>query len=137
KPEEVRHWLALFEIYRLERLSGEYAELARRFKERHADGDARRKGQYFGREIDPGNALYAEESFKNLETNRPAAARRISASDFDPLAENWLNAPMDFQNEVLANDLRTALMADAKMREQDLLPNPMPALRNVEIFSVA
>ena len=44
---------------------------------------------------------------------------------------------MDFQNEVLANDLRTALMADAKMREQDLLPNPMPALRNVEIFSVA
>ena len=93
--------------------------------------------QYFGREIDPGSTLYAEESFKNLETIGPAAARRIAASDFDPLAENWLNAPMDFQNEVLANDLRTALMADAKMREQDLLPNPMPALRNVEIFSVA
>jgi len=137
KPEEVRLWLALFEIFRLERLSGEYAELARRFKERHGESDAWRKVQYFGREIDPGNTLYAEESFKSLETIGPAAARRIAASDFDPLAENWLNAPMDFQNEVLANDLRTALMADAKMREQDLLPNPMPALRNVEIFSVA
>ena len=136
-PQEVRLWLALFEIFRLERLSGEYAELARRFRERHAESDAWRKVQYFGREIDPGNALYAEEAFKNLETIGPSAARRMAAADFDPLAENWLNAPMDFQNEVLANDLRTALMADAQIREQDLLPNPMPALRNVEIFSVA
>ena len=44
---------------------------------------------------------------------------------------------MDFQNEVLANDLRTALMSEAGMQEQDLIPNPMPALRNVEMFTVA
>jgi hypothetical protein len=38
---------------------------------------------------------------------------------------------------VLANDLRRALMAGAKLRDQDLAPNPMPALRNVEMFTVA
>ena len=137
KPEEMRPWLALFEIFRLERLSGEYAELARRFKERYGESDYWRKVQYFGREIDPGNMLYQEESFKSLETIGPSAARRMAATNFDPLAENWLNAPMDFENDVLANDLRKALMTDAAMREQDLMPNPMPALRNVEIFSVA
>ena len=45
--------------------------------------------------------------------------------------------PMDFQNEVLANELRNALMAEAGINEQDLVPNPMPALRNIEMFSVA
>jgi hypothetical protein len=44
---------------------------------------------------------------------------------------------MDFQNEVLANELRKALMAQAGIAEQDLVPNPMPALRNIEMFSVA
>ena len=42
---------------------------------------------------------------------RRAAGRR---SSFDPVAENWLNAPMDFENEVLANDLRRALMDEAR-----------------------
>jgi hypothetical protein len=65
------------------------------------------------------------------------AAASAAAATFDPLAENWLDAPMDFENEVLANDLRRALMGDAALTEQDLLPNPMPALRNVEMFSVA
>jgi hypothetical protein len=56
---------------------------------------------------------------------------------FDPIAENWLGAPMDFENEVLANDLRKAVMAEAGIADSDLLPNPMPALRNVEMFTVA
>jgi len=56
---------------------------------------------------------------------------------FDPIAENWLGAPMDFENEVLANDLRKAVMAEAGITDGDLLPNPMPALRNVEMFTVA
>ena len=58
-------------------------------------------------------------------------------STFDPIAENWLGAPMDFENEVLANELRKAVMAEAGIQEGDLLPNPMPALRNVEMFTVA
>ncbi len=138
RPEEVKTWLALFEIFRLERLSGQFADLAFRFKEEHGKSDYWRKVQFFGREIDPGNTLYQDESFKSFETIGPSEARRIAAeSTFDPIAENWLNAPMDFQNEVLANELRKALMAQAGINEQDLVPNPMPALRNVEMFTVA
>ncbi len=138
RPEEVKMWLALFEIFRLERLSGQFADLAFRFKEQHGKNDYWRKVQFFGREIDPGNTLYQDESFKSFETIGPSEARKIAQeSTFDPVAENWLNAPMDFQNEVLANELRMALMAKAGISDQDLVPNPMPALRNVEMFTVA
>ena len=138
KPEEVRSWLALFEIFRLERLSGEFAELARRFREPHGKSEFWPKVQYFGREIDPGNELYAQAPLNTFETIGPSQARRLAAeSSFDPVAENWLGMPMDFQNEVLANELRKTLMAGAGINEQDLVPNPMPALRNIEMFSVA
>jgi hypothetical protein len=136
-PSEMRFWLALFEIFRLERLTGEFAELARRFREQFGRAAEWRKVQYFGREIDPGNRLYQDESFSSLETIGPREARRVAEETFDPLAENWLNAPMDFDNEVLANELRNALMVEASLTEQDLVPNPMPALRNVEMFTVA
>ncbi len=43
-----------------------------------------RKVRYFGREIDPANPLYREDS--------PTTA------SFDPIEENWLDAPMDFEN---------------------------------------
>ena len=138
-PREVKTWLALFEIFRLERLTGEFAELAARFREHHGGGDWWRKVRYFGREIDPGNPLYREDAVATLETIGPREARRLAASlaAVDPIAENWLNAPMDFENEVLANELRNALMAEARISDQDLIPNPMPALRNVEMFTVA
>ena len=44
---------------------------------------------------------------------------------------------MDFENDVLANELRNKLMARAGLGENDLVPNPMPALRNIEMFTVA
>ncbi len=139
RPEEPRTWLALFEIFRLERLTGEFSELARRFREQHGESDAWRKVQFFGREIDPANPLYRPEVVNTLETIGPREARKVAAAaaSFDPIAENWLNAPMDFENEVLANELRKALMIQAGLTEQDLAPNPMPALRNVEMFTVA
>jgi len=94
--------------------------------------------QYFGREIDPGNELYREAPITNFETIGPAQAKKIAAAaNVDPVAENWLGAPMDFENEVLANELRKGLMADAGINEPDLVPNPMPALRNIEMFNVA
>ena len=145
-PQEVRPWLALFEIFRLERLTGQFAELAQRFREHHGKGPYWPKVQFFGREIDPGNPLYREEPALNtLETIGPREAKRLAAglatvgpsATFDPIAENWLNAPMDFENEVLANELRRKLMSDAALTEQDLVPNPMPALRSVEMFTVA
>jgi phage tail protein X len=137
-PAEMKTWLALFEIFRLERLTGEFAALAQRFKAQHGEGETWRKVQYFGREIDPGNALYREEPINTLETIGPREARRLAAgSNFDPIAENWLNAPMDFQNEVLANELRQALLQRAGLTEEDLAPHPLTALRNVEMFTVA
>ena len=145
RPQQVRPWLALFEIFRIERLTGEYAQLAERFREHHGKSEHWRKVQFFGREIDPGNALYREEPLNTLETIGPREARRLAAGlssvgstgTFDPIAENWLEAPMDFENEVLANELRLKLMAQASLTEQDLQPNPMPALRNIEMFTVA
>ena len=144
-PGEVRPWLALFEIFRLERLTGQFAELADRFKLGFGKTEYWRKVQFFGREIDPGNALYKDEPLNSLETIGPREARKLAAglstvstgSNVDPVAENWLNAPMDFQNEVLANELRMSLMAGASLTEQDLIPNPMPALRGVEVFNPA
>ena len=45
---------------------------------------------------------------------------------------------MDFENEVLAIELRRALMdAGRASTDEDLVPNPMPALRSVEMFTVA
>ncbi|HUP29982.1 MAG TPA: hypothetical protein VM122_07415 [Usitatibacter sp.] len=139
RPREVKPWLALFEIFRLERLAGEYAALAARFQQQHGDTAEWRKVRFFGREIDSGNALYKEDTVNTLETIGPREARKLAAaaSNWDPIAENWLEAPMDFENEVLANDLRRALMAEAQLNDHDLLPNPMPALRNVEMFTVA
>jgi hypothetical protein len=43
---------------------------------------------------------------------------------------------MDFENEVLATELRRSLMTRAAVEDRDLVPNPMPALRSVEMFSV-
>lgn len=133
-PSEVRTWLALFEIYRLERLSAEFAELARRFFEHFGSTEYWRKIRYFGREIDPGNFLYRED-VDALETIGPGA--RKPDERFDAARENWLDAPMDFDNQVLANELRQALMAGAGIVDQDLVPNPMPALRDAEMFTVA
>ena len=138
KPSEVRTWLALFEIFRLERLTGEFAALAQRFHQQHGNTEYWRKVQYFGREIDPTNPLYKEDAINTLETIGPREAKRLAAGGgVDPIAENWLEAPMDFENEVLANELRQSLMTVAGLTEQDLIPNPMPALRNVEMFTVA
>jgi hypothetical protein len=138
RPEMVKAWLALFEIFRLERLTPEFAALAHRFKVQHGESEHWRKVQYFGREIDPGNALYQDDPVNTLETIGPREARRLAAAaSFDPVAENWLNAPMDFENEVLASELRLLLMQHAGLTEQDLAPNAMPALRNVEMFTVA
>jgi hypothetical protein len=134
--EVVKPWLALFEIYRLERRAVEFAELARKFKELHGDTGNWRKVQFFGREIEPANPLYRDLSV-GIETIKFEAGKPPAAASFDPIAENWLNAPMDFENEVLANDLRRALMQDAGLTDEDLVPNPMPALRSVEMFSVA
>ncbi len=138
RPEEVRPWLALFEIFRLERLDAEFAQLARRFRERHADAPEWRKVQFFGREIDPANGLYREDALAALETIGTApAARRAGLDAFDPATENWLLVPVDFANEALAVEMRQALMRDACVTERDLRADPATAPRDAESFTVA
>jgi pilus assembly protein FimV len=136
RPDSLKPWLALFEIFRLERLTGEFAELARRFRQRHEASEAWRKVQFIGREIDPGNPLY-RSAVNNLETIAFQAPGPSQEVTFDPLAENWLNAPMDFTTDALAASLRAGLLADAGLDDADLAADPMPALKNIEMFNVA
>lgn len=136
-PRTLKPWLALFEIFRLEGLAGAFGELAGRFRVHHGASDYWRKVQFIGRELEPGNALYIEAAADHLETIGPAAARNVAPVTFDPLAENWLNAPMDFTTDALAATLRAGLLGDAGIAETDLVADPMPALKNVEMFTVA
>jgi hypothetical protein len=137
---EVKHWLALFEIFRLERLTGEFAALAAPLPRGPRRRSVLAEGAVLRPRDRPGNALLrAAADLQVRDTIGPTQARRMAGeSTFDPVAENWLGAPMDFENEVLANDLRKAVMAQAGIMEGGpRSPIPMPALRNVEMFTVA
>ena len=118
QPQETAPWLALFEIYRHENLTVEFAQLARRFYDEHGDGGDWRKVQQLGREIDPANLLYQGD-----EAGGPAN-------------DDWPE-PAHPANEALAAELRQALLARANLGEQDLAPDPLPALRDAETFTVA
>ena len=121
-PRPPSQWLALFEVFRLERLRGEYAALAVRFMERFNGTLEWRKIRCVGRDLDPGNPLY--------EDTEPALA-------FDPAAENWLQPAPGGADAALAAELRGGLMAGAAVNEHDLVPDPTPALRKSESFNVA
>jgi hypothetical protein len=101
RPAQLRFWLALFEIYRLERMTAEFCEVAARFRDLHSGTDVWPKVQHIGRDLDPSNPLFA------------AALGRLGLPvdrEFDSIAENWLNAPMDFTSEVLMAELRRSLL---------------------------
>jgi hypothetical protein len=114
-------WLALFDIFRRERLTGEYAQLAARFAEHHGKTAEWPKVRSVGRSIDPDHPLYEGAEF--------GAA--------DPQAEGWLRRPGGDAPHPLAAKLRGRLMARAGIVEEDLRADPTPALRKAEMFSVA
>ena len=118
QPQETAPWLALFEIYRHEELTVEFAQLARRFHDEHGEGGEWPKVQQLGREIDPDNLLYKGEG---------AAG---------PANDDWLGTSRP-ANEALATELRQALLARANLGEHDLAPDPLPALRDADTFTVA
>jgi hypothetical protein len=103
-PNEVRPWLAVFEIYRLENRTTDFASLAKRFKTKFEHGGYWPKVQAIGHQIDPQNALYVAEEFQSNENQ--AADIAISAE-----AENWLNTPLDFTQDMLSTELRDALLS--------------------------
>ncbi|MBL8518349.1 MAG: hypothetical protein JNM76_15420 [Betaproteobacteria bacterium] len=111
RPGQLRFWLALFEIHRLEQRTGDFAELAARFKNVHGGTDAWPKVQHIGRDLDPGQPLYS------------AALGRLGVpmdADFDPMSENWLNVPMDFTSDVLMIELRHSIMAEHMLLDDEL-----------------
>jgi hypothetical protein len=136
RPGSVKPWLALFEIYRLEGMAAEFADLASRFHGSHENNEYWPKIQFIGREIDPQHPLYVDSAYNNLETIGYTSSRALDPRklDFDPQAENWLNAPMDFMTDALASDLRRAVMAEHGVTDADMAPDPMPALKIVEVF---
>jgi len=119
RPGQLRFWLALFEIHRLERKTADFAELAARFKNVHGGTDAWPKVQHIGRDLDPGQPLYA------------AALGRLGVPmdrEFDPVAENWLNVPMDFTSDALMVELRSSILAEHHVSNEDLRRTPLEAL---------
>jgi hypothetical protein len=109
RPQETRFWLAQFEIFRLENMAGAFAELASKFHVLFGHTDAWPKVRHIGHELDPTNTLFA------------AAGREALAGEmhFDPVAENWLNAPIDFTSDALITELRLALFDDHGVDRRD------------------
>ncbi len=102
RPQEIRFWLAQFEIFRLENMVNEFTEFAGKFHVLFSHTPAWPKVRHIGHELAPGNPLFAASGGPLL----------AGETRFDPIAENWLNAPMDFTSDALMSDLRMALLDD-------------------------
>ena len=109
RPQEIRFWLAQFEIFRLENMIAEFTELASKFHVLFSHTSAWPKVRHIGHELAPGNPLFAASGSPLL----------AGEARFDPIAENWLNAPMDFTSDALMSDLRMALLDDNAVDRTD------------------
>jgi hypothetical protein len=120
RPQEVRFWLAQFEIFRLENRVADFSELAAKFHVLFSYAPSWPKVRHIGHELDPANPLFA-------------AGRDVLAGDahFDPVVENWLNAPMDFTADALLSDLRREMFDQFNVDRSDFdtLPTRMGAHR--------
>ncbi len=103
RPQETSFWLALFEIYRLDRLAKDFAELASKFHVFFGSTEAWPKVRHIGHELDPANPLFA------------AGGTSSGIDRFDPLAENWLHAPIDSAPDSLATEMRQSLLTAHKV----------------------
>lgn len=108
RPQQVRYWLAQFEIFRLENRVADFSGLASKFHVLFSHTPSWPKVRHIGHELDPGNTLFAGGS-----------APLASEMRFDPIAENWLNAPTDFTSDALMSDLRQALLDDHLVKRTD------------------
>jgi hypothetical protein len=109
RPQEIRFWLAQFEIFRLENMVAEFTAMAGKFHVLFSHTAAWPKVRHVGHELDPGNPLFAAGGSPLL----------AGETRFDPIAENWLNAPMDFTSDALMSDLRLALLDDYGVSRAD------------------
>ncbi len=108
RPQQFRYWLAQFEIFRLENRVADFSALASKFHVLFSHTPSWPKVRHIGHELDPSNTLFAGGS-----------APLATEMRFDPIAENWLNAPMDFTSDALMSDLRQALLDDHLVSRAD------------------
>jgi pilus assembly protein FimV len=115
RPQEIRYWLAQFELFRIEKMVPQFGDLAAKFEVLLGQTEIWPKVQQLGYALDPSNPLYA------------AAARIKEEDKFNPMTENWLNAPIgDVSNTIsishaLVADLRSALFREHGAKEEDLI----------------
>ena len=102
RPQEIRYWLAKFELFRLEKMSRQFGELADKFQLLFGNTDAWPKVRDIGHELDPGNPLFAAAT----------GTGTTSPEKFDPANENWLNAHAS--SDVSAQHISQALVADLR-----------------------
>lgn len=130
-PAEVRLWLAMFEIHRLEANASEFAHLAKRFHAIHSESEYWRKIQAIGHEMDAANPLFVETSGFNAGEGGMSSRGAAPSANFDPLTENWLHAPADFTPDVLALELRQILLAQHMLDESKLVADPLPVVKQL------
>jgi hypothetical protein len=116
RPQEIRFWLAQFELFRLEKMSPQFADLAQKFQLLFGDTNAWPKVRKIGFDLDPANPLYA--------------AGATASGEFDPVSENWLNATVGSDaltqniSEALIADLRSSLFAEHRLTHADFQRGP-------------
>lgn len=115
RPQETRYWLAKFELFRLEKMSRQFGELADKFQLLFGNTDAWPKVRDIGHELDPGNPLFAAAT----------GTGTTSPEKFDPANENWLNAHASSDasaqhiSQALVADLRSSLFSEYRVTHAD------------------
>ncbi len=115
RPQEIRYWLAQFELFRLEKMNRQFGELADKFQLLFASSDAWPKVRDIGHELDPGNPLFAAATGTGATLNEK----------FDPASENWLNThasgdtSVQHISQALVADLRASLFSEFRVTHAD------------------
>ena len=107
-PDSVRLWLTLFAIYRRESRPRQYALLAHKFGARFAADPNWPIVQQLGREIDADNLLYGP-----LAPSGGVDTAPVDGASEDDVVDRWLGVQLDFNNTLLAAELRERLVSGA------------------------
>jgi hypothetical protein len=106
RPQEIRYWLAQFEVFRIGGMASQYAELASQFHILFNQSGEWSQVKLFGRELSPTNPLFAANP-----SDRPTSA--LSNAE----GKNWLNQlslPAPDARRDLAVALRQSLLSRAR-----------------------
>ncbi len=113
RPQESRFWLAQFELFRLEKMSPQFTDLAHKFQLLFADTESWPKVRQIGFDLDPANPLFTGDT-TTIET----------------ASENWLGTTAGSDSATqnisaaLVADLRTSLFAEHRVAHADYERGP-------------